>query len=55
MLLDIRKTHLASLLNLTPEHLSRMLSELVHEGLITVDGADIRLLDRTRLAAIIDR
>lgn len=55
VLLDIRKTHLASLLNLTPEHLSRMLSELVHEGLITVDGADIRLLDRTRLAAIIDR
>lgn len=55
VLLDIRKTHLASLLNLTPEHLSRMLSELVHEGLIVVDGADIRLLDRTRLEAIIDR
>lgn len=55
VLLDIRKTHLASLLNLTPEHLSRMLSELVHEGLITVDGPNIRLLDRTGLATIIDR
>ena len=52
VLLDIRKCHLASLLNLTPEHLSRMLGELARDGVVSVDGADIRIPDRARLAAI---
>lgn len=55
VLLDIRKNHLASLLNLTPEHLSRMLSELAKDGLITVEGADIHIHDPQRLAAIVER
>lgn len=55
VLLDIRKNHLASLLNLTPEHLSRMLAELARDGLVSVAGADIRILDRDGLTAIAER
>lgn len=50
--LDIRKCHLASLLNLTPEHLSRMLGELARDAILRVDGARIDILDRERLARI---
>ena len=36
-------------LNLTPEHYSRILHELVTAGLIEVDGRAIRILDPRRL------
>lgn len=43
--LQTSKTIIASRLNLTPEHFSRILHDLVEHGLISVKGRDITLLD----------
>ena len=49
VMLDVNKGVIASRLNLSPEHFSRTLAELIHEGLIEVDGAQIAILDPARL------
>jgi len=49
IVLDTSKGVIASRLNLTPEHFSRILGELSHEGLISVRGAEITILDPERL------
>jgi CRP-like cAMP-binding protein len=43
------KSVIASRLNMTPEHFSRILHELADEGLIEVNGRAIRIPDVTRL------
>ena len=45
------KSVLASRLNMTPEHFSRILHELAAEGLIEVHGRSIRVPDVSRLRA----
>ncbi|NEX62268.1 Crp/Fnr family transcriptional regulator [Noviherbaspirillum galbum] len=47
--LDVPKTVIASRLNLTPEHLSRILHELMQEKVIEVNRRDITILDVNRL------
>jgi CRP/FNR family transcriptional regulator, dissimilatory nitrate respiration regulator len=47
--LDVNKRALAARLGTVAETLSRTLRRFREEGLITVDGPSIRLLDRTRL------
>lgn len=47
--LPVSKALVASRLNLTPEHFSRIMHDLGAEKLIEVDGRDIRILDVTRL------
>ena len=47
--LEVNKGVIASRLNLTAEHFSRVLAELVHEGLIEVHGAQIVILDASRI------
>ncbi|KIF81435.1 Crp/Fnr family transcriptional regulator [Noviherbaspirillum autotrophicum] len=47
--LEVSKNVLASRLNLTPEHFSRILHELANEGLIGVDGRNITIFDIERL------
>lgn len=47
--LDLTKGQLAALLGTIPETLSRVFSKLSHEGLISLDGSTIKLLDRARL------
>lgn len=47
--LDANKGVIASRLNLTPEHFSRILGELSHEGAIRVHGAEIEIVDPQRL------
>lgn len=49
IMLETPKGVIASRLNLTPEHFSRVLNELAHEGLITVHGAEIQILDSQRM------
>jgi CRP-like cAMP-binding protein len=49
--LPVSKAIVASRLNLTPEHFSRILHELAEGGLIRVDGRDIEILDVARLQA----
>lgn len=49
--LPTSKTIIASRLNLTPEHFSRILHELAVEKLIEVDGRTVRILDLERLRA----
>ncbi len=49
--LPISKNVLASRLNLTPQHFSRILGALTEAGLIEVDGRVIRILDPARLRA----
>ena len=49
VVLDANKGVIASRLNLTPEHFSRVLAELSHEGLIEVHGAEISVLDLPRM------
>lgn len=49
--LDANKGIIASRLNLTPEHFSRILGELSHEQAISVKGAEITILDAARLRA----
>jgi CRP/FNR family transcriptional regulator, dissimilatory nitrate respiration regulator len=50
--LPVSKAIVASRLNLTPEHFSRILHELAASGLIEVDGRDIRIADPKRLRAL---
>lgn len=45
----VNKSHVASRLNLTQEHFSRILHELVGDGLLLVDGREILLRDVDRL------
>jgi CRP-like cAMP-binding protein len=47
--LDIAKNQLASLLGTIPETLSRVLTRMVGQGLIQVEGSRIRLVDRQGL------
>ncbi|MBK8767314.1 MAG: Crp/Fnr family transcriptional regulator [Burkholderiaceae bacterium] len=47
--LATQKGVIASRLNLTPEHFSRVLSELAQEGLIEVHGSEIQILDPVRI------
>jgi CRP-like cAMP-binding protein len=47
--LPTSKAIVASRLNVTPEHFSRILHDLVEAGLIGVDGRDVRILDVARL------
>jgi len=47
--LPTSKAIVASRLNLTPEHLSRILHDLANAGLIVVDGRDVRIEDVARL------
>jgi CRP-like cAMP-binding protein len=47
--LPVSKAIVASRLNLTPEHFSRILHELVTGGLIEVEGRAVRILDPRRL------
>jgi len=47
--LDVSKAVIASRLNLTPEHFSRILRSLSEEGLIKVGGRKITVLDSARL------
>jgi CRP-like cAMP-binding protein len=53
IVLDTSKGVIASRLNLTPEHFSRILGELSNEGLISVRGAEITILDPERLRAFL--
>lgn len=48
--LAVSKATLASRLSMTPEYFSRVLHELQSQGLIDVDGRDIRISDAGRLA-----
>lgn len=47
--LQVSKTIIASRLNLTPEHFSRILHDLTGKGLISVNGRQITILDAERL------
>ncbi len=47
--LNITKSQLASLLGTIPETLSRILSKMVKQGLIELDGPRIKILDRQGL------
>ena len=49
--LPVKKGVIASQLNLTHEHFSRLLRELVTEALIEVEGRRVRILDVGRLRA----
>ncbi|HJV63872.1 MAG TPA: Crp/Fnr family transcriptional regulator [Albitalea sp.] len=48
--LPVSKATIASRLSLTPEYFSRVLHELEAQGLIEVDGREIRIVDAPRLA-----
>lgn len=50
--LDISKGHLASLLGTIPETLSRIFAKMSGDGLIDVNGREIRLIDREGLAEL---
>ncbi len=47
--LPTSKAIVASRLNVTPEHFSRILHDLVEAGLIAVDGRDVRILEAGKL------
>ena len=49
--LPVSKAIVASRLNLTPEHFSRILHELQADGLIEVAGRDVKIVDPIRLRA----
>ena len=49
--LPVSKAIVASRLNLTPEHFSRILHDLQTLGLISVDGRDVHIVDVARLRA----
>lgn len=49
--LPTNKGVIASRLNLTPQHFSRILHELIEAGLIAVEGRTVTILDLTRLRA----
>jgi CRP-like cAMP-binding protein len=50
--LPATKAAVASRLNLTPEHFSRLLHELAASGLLQVEGRHIRVPDVQRLAGV---
>jgi CRP-like cAMP-binding protein len=50
--LAVSKAIVASRLNLTPEHFSRILHELSSQRLIEVGGRDVRILDPARLRSL---
>jgi len=47
--LDVSKNHLASILGASPETLSRVMTRMAQEGLITVDGRTISIIDKIGL------
>ena len=47
--LPVSKATVASRLNVTPEHLSRILHDLVEAGLIAVEGRNVTIVDAGRL------
>jgi CRP/FNR family transcriptional regulator, dissimilatory nitrate respiration regulator len=47
--LPTSKAVVASRLNVTPEHFSRILHDLTEKGLIAVEGREIRILDAAKL------
>lgn len=47
--LDVSKSQLAALLGTIPETLSRVFYKLSRDGIITIEGATIKILDRNRL------
>ena len=49
LILDIAKNQLAGLLGTIPETLSRILSKMVSQGLIQLNGPRIRIVDRQGL------
>ena len=49
VLLSAGKGVLASRLNMTPEHFSRVLHDLSVDGLIAVEGKTVRIIDIERL------
>ncbi|MDH5297615.1 MAG: Crp/Fnr family transcriptional regulator [Desulfobulbaceae bacterium] len=49
VVLQIAKAHLASLLGTIPETLSRILTRMQKQGLIEMEGQNIRLIDRESL------
>ncbi|MDP2240793.1 MAG: Crp/Fnr family transcriptional regulator [Burkholderiales bacterium] len=49
--LPVKKGVIASRLNLTHEHFSRILHDLMNERLIKVEGRDVRVLDTGKLRA----
>jgi CRP-like cAMP-binding protein len=49
--LPASKTVIASRLNVTPEHFSRILHELTESRLLEVDGRNVKILDAERLRA----
>lgn len=51
VVLPSSKAVVASRLNLTPEHFSRILHDLVDAGLISVDGREVSILDVAKLRA----
>ncbi|MBI5258163.1 MAG: Crp/Fnr family transcriptional regulator [Burkholderiales bacterium] len=53
--LPAAKAEIASLLNLTPEHFSRVLQQLAGAGLLQVQGRTITVPDRHRLEAAVRR
>ena len=50
--LDITKTQLASLLGTIPETLSRILAKMAQQGIISVEGRTIRVLDPKALRSL---
>ncbi len=50
--LDITKAQLASLLGTIPETLSRILAKMAQQGVISVEGRIIRILDRKALESL---
>jgi CRP/FNR family transcriptional regulator len=53
--LSISKGQLASLLGTIPETLSRIFAKMSNQGLIAVEGKDIRILDREGLQAVAEQ
>ena len=53
IVLPAPKKAIASLLNLTPETLSRVLRSMVEDGVLTVGGRRIHVRDRSLLAAMV--
>lgn len=49
VMLPTSKSIVASRLNLTPEHFSRILHELADAGLVVVDGREVRIVDAQKL------
>jgi CRP/FNR family transcriptional regulator len=50
--LDMTKTQLAAFLGTIPETLSRVFAKMSQDGLISIDGSRIKLLNRQRLTVL---